>query len=302
MLKNGDNVIIALSGGADSVCLLLVLLELGYGVSACHINHNLRKDESKRDENFCLSVCDRLNVPLQIHSIDVKSAQKKHQSTEECARELRYDIFCRYGSRIALAHNLNDNAETVMLNLIRGTGLKGLCGIPPVRENIIRPLINCGRTEIEQYLLQKNESYITDSTNLSDYYSRNKVRRNILPAAEEINPAFLKNIARMNGNLRMDEEYFAKIVTEITKTAETETGLAISALTDLPKSILRRIISAELTRNKISPSEIRIAGIEEIILSGKGKVNIARNKFAVVKKGLFGIITLRQNYRLDKLS
>jgi tRNA(Ile)-lysidine synthase len=307
MLKNGDNIIVALSGGADSVCLLHIMSELsemfGVTVSACHINHNLRGAESNEDENFCRKLCSDMNVNLEVFPVNLGTLRKKHRSVEECARDARYDIFGRFkDSKTAVAHNSDDNAETVILNLIRGTGLKGLCGIPPARGNIIRPLIGCSRKEIEQYLLRKDIDFVTDSTNLSDDYSRNKVRHRIMPAAEEINPSFLKSIERMNRHLRSDEEYLSEPVRELRQTALTPRGIEIQRIVTLPEPVLRRFISAELVMNKISPSETRISGIEKIILSGRGKLNIARNKFAVVSEGFFRRKDIVQNYRLDKFS
>ena len=157
MIETGDAVVAALSGGADSVSLLHALTELsgelGITVSACHVNHHLRGEEADADMHFCESLCDRLGVELRVLEADVASMQQKHESLEECARRVRYDFFAEVseGKKLATAHNSNDCAETVLLNLMRGTGLKGLCGVPPVRGNIIRPLIFCTRENVEEY-------------------------------------------------------------------------------------------------------------------------------------------------------
>ena len=157
MIEEGNAVVIALSGGADSVSLLHAMKQLsgrlGVEVSACHINHHIRGEESDRDMRFCEELCRRLGIPLVIREADVPALQQKHESLEECARRVRYDFFAEVsgGKKLATAHNSNDCAETVLLNMMRGTGLKGLCGVPPVRGNIIRPLIYCTRADVEEY-------------------------------------------------------------------------------------------------------------------------------------------------------
>ena len=171
MLSAGDSVCVALSGGADSVALLLVLYELSaefdFSLSAVHVNHLLRGDESDRDENFCRDLCSRLDVPLQVFRKDAASfSHSLGESVETGARKLRYQIFDSLtADKIATAHNLNDNAETLLFRLARGTGLRGLSGIPAVRDNIIRPLIECGRDEIEAFLVEREQPFVTDSTN-----------------------------------------------------------------------------------------------------------------------------------------
>ncbi|MBR2955503.1 MAG: tRNA lysidine(34) synthetase TilS, partial [Ruminococcus sp.] len=159
MIKSGDAVVCGLSGGADSVCLLLSLnqlsAEMNFALEAIHVNHCLRGEESDRDQQFCHDLCKRLNIPFNAVSCDVKGySEKNGLSCEEAARKLRYGIFREYsmGKLLATAHNADDNLETMLLNLIRGTGLKGIAGIPPVRDNIIRPLIAVSRLEIEEYL------------------------------------------------------------------------------------------------------------------------------------------------------
>ena len=179
LLKKQEKVIVAFSGGADSVSLLLVLKELGYRVLAVHVNHNLRADESKRDENFCRDMCKRLNIDFFCENVDVYSCCKENKlSIEQGARELRYGALNKYAKniKIATAHNISDSIETTIFNLSRGTGLKGLCGISVKRENIIRPILYCSREEIESYIQEQNESYVEDSTNKEVVYTRNKIR------------------------------------------------------------------------------------------------------------------------------
>ena len=207
MIEKGDTVVAALSGGADSVSLLHALTELsgelGITVSACHVNHHLRGAESDADMHFCEEFCRRLGVELRVLEADVASMQQKHESLEECARRVRYDFFAEVsdGKKLATAHNSNDCAETVLLNLMRGTGLKGLCGVPPVRGNIIRPLIFCTREEVEEYCQSRGLSWVTDKTNLSTDYTRNKIRHIILPEMLKINGSLFSTMNRM-------EQYF----------------------------------------------------------------------------------------------
>lgn len=307
MIKKGDTVICALSGGADSVCLLHNLSglsdELGFRLCACHINHNLRGSESDSDENYVRSLCKRLGIELFAYSVDVKGTLNKHQSVEERARELRYEIFSELseslGAKVATAHNLGDTAETVILNMIRGTGLKGLCGIPPVRDYLIRPLLSCERSEIEAYCKENALEYVTDRTNLSTDYSRNKVRLELIPKLIEMNPSFLGGISRMTQNLIEDSNYLEEIARKEKKNALRENGYCCDYLTSLDDCILHRVISLILWENGIEPSSLRIKGISEIIARRNGKINIEKNKFAIAKKGKFTIETIFQNYRVN---
>ncbi|MBP3249532.1 MAG: tRNA lysidine(34) synthetase TilS, partial [Ruminococcus sp.] len=169
MLSQGDTVVCGLSGGADSVCLLLVMCELreklGITVRALHVNHCLRGSESDRDEDFCRALCEKLGVQFKAVKCDVSGyAAEKGLSTEEAARELRYAIFAENsrGCKMATAHNAGDNLETVLLNLTRGTALRGMAGIPPVRGNIIRPLLSVTRRQIEEFLRENHQPCVTD--------------------------------------------------------------------------------------------------------------------------------------------
>ena len=209
MLTEGEAVLCCLSGGADSVTLLLCLRELGYEVSAMHINHGLRGEESDRDERFCVRLCEELGVPLTVKAVDVKGfCLKTGKSVEEGARELRYAAFESSPiKKIATAHTLSDSLETALFNLARGTGAKGICGIPPVRGRFIRPLIGCTRTEIESFLRERGREWVTDSTNLSDDYSRNRIRHGAVPVLTSLNPAAEQAFARLSASLREDDRY-----------------------------------------------------------------------------------------------
>lgn len=208
--------IVALSGGADSVCLLRVMLLLGYKIHAVHCNFHLRGEESDRDENFCKELCSKFDVPLHLAHFDTKAyAQEHHVSIEMAARDLRYSYFEQLrvaidASDIVVAHHRDDNVETLLMNLIRGTGLKGLQGMKPRNGYIIRPMLSVSREEIVNYLTLLNQNYITDSSNLVDDVVRNKIRLNVIPLLKNINPAAIENITRTIQNISES----AKIIDE----------------------------------------------------------------------------------------
>ena len=187
--------LVALSGGADSVALLLCLKELGYRVEAVHCNFHLRGEESLRDEQFCEELCQRENIPLHKAHFDTQAYANLHKvSIEMAARELRYRYFFQLkealsADGICVGHHKEDSVETILINLVRGTGLSGLMGIRPRNHDVIRPLLCVTRQEIEDYLCQHAVSFVTDSTNLVDDVVRNKIRLNVLPQLSEINPS-----------------------------------------------------------------------------------------------------------------
>ena len=307
MIKKSDTVISALSGGADSVCLLHALNslsgELGFRLCACHINHNLRGDESDADEQYVRALCEKFGIELFVYSVDVSGTLKKHQSIEERARELRYEAFSelsdKLGAKVATAHNLGDNAETVILNMIRGTGLKGLCGIPPVRDYLIRPLLFCERKDIEAYCSENGLEFVTDRTNLSTDYSRNKVRLELMPKLLEMNPSFFCGISRMTRNLIEDNSYLEAIAKEEKAKASCDGGYDCNYLNNLDDCILHRVISLVLWENGVEPTSLRIKGISQVIAEKNGKINIEKNRFAIAKKGIFRIETIFQKYRTN---
>lgn len=194
--------LVALSGGADSVCLLRIMYELKYNIHAVHCNFHLRGEESDRDENFCKKLCDELQIPLHIAHFDTKEYAQLHKvSIEMAARDLRYAYFedlrkAIEANAILVAHHRDDNIETLIINLVRGTGLQGLEGIKPVNGKIIRPMLSVSRQEIDKFLADIGQTFVVDSTNLVDDVVRNKVRLNIIPLLEDINPAVKDNIMK----------------------------------------------------------------------------------------------------------
>lgn len=197
----GDKVLVALSGGADSVALLRVLLRLGYACEAAHCNFHLRGEESVRDERFVRALAERLGVPLHVIHFDTNAYAASHNvSVEMAARELRYDWFAKVrqecGAKVVVvAHHRDDSVETFLLNLVRGTGINGLQGIRPVNGDVVRPLLCVSRAEILDYLSSLGQDYVTDSTNLQDEFVRNKLRLNVIPMLETINPSVSDTIA-----------------------------------------------------------------------------------------------------------
>ena len=195
-----DKVLVALSGGADSVALLRVLLSLGYICECAHCNFHLRGLESDRDESFVRQLCEEHSIPLHVTHFDTSAYAKEHHlSIEMAARELRYEWFEHIrkeieASVIAVAHHRDDSVETFLLNLMRGAGINGLKGIPVKNGYIVRPLLSVSRDVILDYLQAINQGYVTDSTNLEDEYMRNKIRLNILPLMKEVNPSVMETI------------------------------------------------------------------------------------------------------------
>ena len=210
MLSPGDRVAVGFSGGADSVCLLHFLAEnaaeLGITVSAAHVHHGIRGDETDADEAFVRRFCEKRGIPLTVRRVDVPAeSARTGESAELCARRLRYGVFDALpADKIATAHTATDAAETLLINLSRGAGLTGLCSIPPVRGRIIRPLLRCSRAETEGYCAENGLRYVTDSTNGLEIYARNRIRLNAVPALREAYPSFEKNCLRCIGLLRED--------------------------------------------------------------------------------------------------
>jgi len=209
LFNSNDKVLVALSGGADSVALLRILNSLGYPCEGAHCNFQLRGEESNRDETFVRNLCKQLSVPLHVIHFETEAYAKEHHlSIEMAARQLRYDWFEklrqeRNATAIAVAHHRDDSVETFLLNLIRGTGIDGLKGIACKNGRVVRPLLQESRDSILDYLRIIGQDYVTDSTNLQDEYMRNKIRLNLLPLMKELNPSILETIQETS--FRMSE-------------------------------------------------------------------------------------------------
>ena len=267
-----DSLLVAFSGGADSMCLLHILKSLSYNVSAAHLNHMLRGAESDRDEKTAEAFCQRLGVPFFLHRSDIASiAVRDGVSAETAGRQERYSFFSRIISengidKIVTAHNLNDNAETVLMHLIRGCGTDGLSGIPKIRGNIVRPLICCSRSEIENYCRKHSLPYVTDSTNLQDIYTRNNIRLNLLPLLSTLNPNILSALTNLSETAQTDKEYFNTLISEI---CGNRTEISAKKLEELPDALLTRVISRLGLNAGLSCEYNHIMSAAEFVRSGK---------------------------------
>ncbi len=285
MLPPGCSVVVGLSGGADSVALTHFLLRYaartGIRVVAAHVNHCLRGEESDDDERFVRSFCEKNRLELKVRRTDVGSLAKKNSlGIEECGRAVRYSFFnslCGPGSRIATAHTLSDSAETVLMNLAKGAGTRGLCGIPPVRGNVVRPLIEVARAEIERYCCFYRLPYVTDSTNLREDYARNRIRLKAVPVLKSVNPAFETCVLHTTGLLRCDEEYFECLADKAADEAlKPSGGYDIEAFRKIPRAVLLRVIQTII--RKISHARLgyeNVASVEAVIRNGKGSVTVS---------------------------
>ena len=273
LLTPEGKVLVALSGGADSVALLVTLIKLGYRCEAVHCNFHLRGEESNRDEQFVQQLCKRKCIRLTTLHFDTTAyAKEKGISIEMAARELRYTAFEEHRRKIeaeaiAVAHHRDDSAETLLLNLLRGTGIKGLRGIQPKNGYIIRPLLCIGRADILDYLKWRGEEYVTDSTNLTTDYTRNKIRLELIPLMAEINPSILESLAGTAQRISDAADIYDNAVSEATGRVKKGNIIDIAALKNeiSPQSVLHAIIA---------PLGFNTAQIEDIMESldgGSGK-------------------------------
>ena len=302
LIKKGDSVVIAVSGGPDSMTLLHVLNNLkdvlGFDICIAHVNHMIRK-EADEETRYVLDFCDKLGISCYVLRKDVqKIAKEKKISTELAGRMVRYDFFEEVANKtkankIATAHNANDNAETVLMNLIRGSGISGLKGIELIRDNkYIRPILNCTRQEIEEYAKENNLEPKYDSTNKENIYTRNKIRNELIPYLEkEFNPNIVKGINRLSCIATKEDKYLVDIVEKEFKNLEItgDNSNKEEIILDLKKfNKLNEVIKSRLilyTANKLlgSVQNIEKVNIEDIItLCG----NNIGNKFLIPNKNL----------------
>ncbi len=281
MIKNGDSIVVGVSGGPDSVCLLHVLWklrqELNIRIAAVHINHMLRGSESDRDEDYVKSLCRRLEIELQSLCIDInKVSKERNQSLEETGRDERYRHFGIIAdnigaNRIAVAHNKNDQAETVLMNIIRGSGLDGLKGMDYIRGRIIRPLLDVERSEIETYCAVNKLNPITDSSNLDNVYSRNKIRLNVIPYIDTLFDCNLvKSIDRMNRLIKDDIDFIDNKIKKMYYTAvlrkeSEEVELLLGKIKDMHAAAKRRMIRKAINEVKGNVKGIESKHIENVL-------------------------------------
>lgn len=285
MIAAGDTVVCAVSGGADSVALLFAFYllkdKLGIALEAAHFNHHLRGEESDRDEAFVRQFCDRYDVPLHLGGGEIIPGKK---GLEAAARDARYAFLRSLPGKIATAHTADDNAETVLMHLIRGTGLKGLGGITPIHGKVIRPMLKVTRQDVESFLEEWCLAHIEDSSNETDSFLRNRIRHHVMPLLTVENPRIAENLSQMALRLRLDEEFLCE---QINSTALP----TVESLKTMPKALRSRSLEAFLKRSGVKePEDAHIALVEALVFSEKpsakaclpGGVTIAREYDALV--------------------
>ncbi len=284
---NGKCLCVCLSGGADSVALLRGMIELSeelnVNIKACHFNHGIRGEEADRDEEFCKELCKSLDIEIYCGRDDVPAyAALKKMSLEEAARDRRYAFFKRIYSKKKVdycltAHNMNDDAETLIFNLIRGTGPNGAAAIAPYNSNIIRPLLKITRQEIEEYLESIGQNHINDSTNETDEYTRNYIRHVIIPSMQRVNPCVVEALGRYTEACRTDRRYFSELVNQNYD----------ADLRKLHKSVRDRwLLDRALTVLKIHLNSDMLESLERALFAGRRKiVPLTSNGEAIVCKG-----------------
>lgn len=298
-IKSGDTIVVGVSGGPDSICLLNVLKnlqnELKINIVVAHINHMIRK-EADSETVFVQDFCEQRDIKCFVKKADVlQIAKEKKLGTEEVGRKIRYDFFEEVknivgGNKIATAHNANDNAETVLMNFLRGSGSTGLKGIEQIRDNkLIRPIIECTRQEIEQYCNEKGLNPKYDKTNQENIYTRNKIRNMLIPYIQEnFNPNIIETINRMSHLIATDEMYFKSIVkqsykeTFISRT-EKEIILDLKKFNVLEKVIKSRLIIYTINELLGTTNGIEKIHIEDVIKLCKNNIG---NKYLTPNKNI----------------
>lgn len=228
LIEDKDTVLIGLSAGPDSVFLTLMLYKqqeilskknISFNIQAAHVNHKIRK-EANFDQDLAKKICEKLNIPIYIKEIDVlKIANERKIGTEECGRDIRYEFFneiCDKNniSKIAIAHNMEDNAETIIMNFLRGAGIDGLKGIEYINKNIIRPILNISKQDILTYLDNNNIEYAIDKTNLNKDYTRNKIRNELLHKLKEYNPNIIQTLNNMSEILKDEDKLIEEVISK----------------------------------------------------------------------------------------
>lgn len=293
LLKPESSVVAAVSGGCDSCVLLDILyrlsLEWKLKITVCHINHNLRGDESDSDEAFVRGLCSKYKIPCRVLNTDVASYGKKHGlSIEDAGRKLRYEFFekcaddMNEAALIATAHSLSDCEETYIFNSARGASLSGICGIPPKRGRVIRPLIEFSREQIEGYAKLNHIDYVTDSTNLTDEYTRNKIRHSVIPLMKEINPAFDKAFLRLMRNLSQTRDYMDERATALLNEARTAAGYFAVPIANAEPALKARAVAMLLEEMNFTLDNDRTLRICEK-LGEDFKEELSKNCYIVSK-------------------
>ena len=297
LINDGDKIVMAISGGCDSSALLHILIKLRepmkLDILCAHVNHNLRGEESDRDEKFVRDICEKYNVPLRVLSADVDDYAAEHRlSTEEAGRELRYEFFERCcdelgeGSLVATAHTLSDSAETFLFNVARGTSVDGICGIPPKRGNVIRPLIEFTRKDTETYCAENKVPFVTDSTNLGDDYTRNKIRHRAVPVLKEINPSFEYSLLGIENDLYEIRGLLDDLGNTALEKAKTPKGYNADILGNEPAAVQKRAAAMLLEEFGFSLNRERIVALVNGFSGEDFKTELSKDAYLVKQDGM----------------
>lgn len=293
MLRPGERVIVALSGGADSMALLFFLYALReplrLRLEAAHVNHLLRGADADADEQFVRDTCRELELPLHVRRTDVAAYADEHGlGVETAGRAVRYDFFASLGPdcKIATAHTLSDSMETVFSHLARGSSLRGVCGIPPVRGNIIRPLVECTRAQVEDFCRRQGIQYCSDLTNFSRDYTRNRIRQDLIPIFRQLNPAAEDAMRRFLSEVRADESYLERLADRAIASAVMDTGYDAHALAQQEEPVRRRALYRILyERGGVMPERKHLQRAEQLLQSG-GRASLNGGIDVVVSGGI----------------
>ncbi len=317
LVQKGDKIVVGISGGADSICLVHILLalkdELKIKIYGVHINHGIRKETAKRDEEYVREFCGKYKIPFFCFERDIPKISKQEKlSEEEAGRKIRYQCFREVlekldANKIAVAHHQNDQAETLVLHLCRGSGMEGLAGIRPKRDDIIRPLLFVTRGEIEQYLSENEIFYQEDETNQDIIYARNKVRHEILPGLEQINPRTVEHMARACEIMQETVDFLQRTVKNeferLVEKEEDKRSILIESLRDadlfLQKQLIKNMIE-DMAKAKKDISSVHIMSALSLIEKEVGKKITLPYHLEALREYEKIVIQTRKNERIVK--
>ena len=320
MLSPGEKVVVGVSGGADSIALLHILnglKDLNLELTAAHLNHGIRGEEAKRDEAFVERAVRRLNIPLELKKVDTIAFKEDRKiSLEDAARKLRYEFFNEVrekldASKVATAHTQDDQAETVLMRLLRGSGLRGLSGIPPTsRGYLIRPLLFVSRSEIEEYLKSKGMEWVEDSSNVSGDFLRNRVRHELIPVLRDFNPKLTETLARTAEVLRADEEFISREAEKLFKEifGKNHSGEYMGDLNKYKASVKSlRLSCLRLSIERVSESlnavsYAHVTAADEFLLSDSASGEVEFPGGSVIAKGYDRFLVTKKSFLAHEFS